>query len=335
MKIHLLFTLLMGSAVSQYALADVCKNVNGVPSRVNYDLTTTLTAEQNQVGKTVQLEKNQEANVQVVCPAGTAAYSQIYRSYVSQYPVVETSGNWKYLKLDPDHLEGGMRIVDSAVGATYPPVNNILMGYDGQVKAGQPFHIRNSNLEFQLKIVKPFVGTVNISPKTMFNVYVTTATGDPLSDVVYSIIYSGTVTVPQSCEINAGQTILVNLGALYSGNFSHAGQKPVGIRAKKFSVPVKCSGLDSQVNLTMRLIATPDSHFPQAIASDNADVGVVVETDEGNVLIPNDVQRVAPFITDSAGRANITLQAYPVSTTGETPTEGTFTALASLRVDFD
>lgn len=99
MKIHLLFTLLMGSAVSQYALADVCKNVNGVPSRVNYDLTTTLTAEQNQVGKTVQLEKNQEANVQVVCPAGTAAYSQIYRSYVSQYPVVETSGNWKYLKL--------------------------------------------------------------------------------------------------------------------------------------------------------------------------------------------------------------------------------------------
>ncbi|MDI5829295.1 fimbrial protein, partial [Salmonella enterica subsp. enterica serovar Kentucky] len=35
------------------------------------------------------------------------------------------------------------------------------------------------------------------------------------------------------------------------------------------------------------------------------------------------------------GRANITLQAYPVSTTGETPAEGAFTALASLRVDFD
>ena len=85
----------------------------------------------------------------------------------------------------------------------------------------------------------------------------------------------------------------------------------------------------------MRLIATPDSHFPRAIASDNADVGVVVETDEGNALIPNDVQSVAPFITDSAGRANITLQAYPVSTTGETPAEGAFTAPASLRVDFD
>lgn len=335
MKIPLLFALLTGSVVSQYAFADVCKNVNGVPSSVNYDLTTTLTAEQNQAGKTVQLEKSQKVNVQAVCPASAATYSQTYRSYVSQYPVVETSGNWKYVKLDPDYLEGGMRIVDSAAGDIYPPVNNIPMGHDEKVKAGQPFYVRNSNLEFQLKIIKPFIGTVNISPKTMFNVNVTTAVGDPLTDVVYSILYSGTVTVPQSCEINAGQTILVNFGALYSGNFSHAGQKPVGVSAKKFSVPVKCSGLDSPVNLTMRLIATPDSHFPQAIASDNADVGVVVETDEGNALIPNDVQSVAPFITDSAGRANITLQAYPMSTTGETPAEGAFTALASLRVDFD
>ncbi len=67
----------------------------------------------------------------------------------------------------------------------------------------------------------------------MFNVYVTTAAGDPLTEVVYSIFYSGTVTVPQSCEINAGQTILVNFGALYSGNFSHAGQKPVGGTSEK------------------------------------------------------------------------------------------------------
>lgn len=58
MKRLFLFALLTGGGVSQYALADVCKNVNGTPSSVNYDLTTTLTAEQNQVGKTVQLEKS-------------------------------------------------------------------------------------------------------------------------------------------------------------------------------------------------------------------------------------------------------------------------------------
>ncbi|WP_348225864.1 fimbrial protein, partial [Salmonella enterica] len=79
--------------------------------------------------------------------------------------------------------------------------------------------------------------------------------------VVYSILYSGTVTLPQTCEINPGQTILLNFGALYSGNFNHAGQKPQGVRPKKFSVPVKCSDVHSQLNLAMRLIPTPDSHF--------------------------------------------------------------------------
>ncbi len=67
-----------------------------------------------------------------------------------------------------------MRIEDSSAGDIYPPMNNVLMGYDENVKAGQPFYVRDPNLEFQLKIVKPFVGTVNISPMTMFNVYAAT-----------------------------------------------------------------------------------------------------------------------------------------------------------------
>lgn len=57
MKIPLLFALLAGSVVSQYAHADVCKNVNGVPSSINYDLTTTLTAEQNQVERRFNWKK--------------------------------------------------------------------------------------------------------------------------------------------------------------------------------------------------------------------------------------------------------------------------------------
>lgn len=319
----------------QLAAAAVCNNVNGSPSLVDYDLTTTLTPAQNQAGKTVQLTKSQEVNVQATCPAGSAPDNRTYRSYVSPYPVVETDGLWKYLKLDPDYLEGAMQIQDSAVGNIYPPINNYLMGADDKVNTGEPFYIRDSNLIFQLKIAKPFVGSVVIPPKTMFNVYVTTTHDDPLSTVVYNIVYSGSITVPQSCEINAGQTILVDFGSLYSGSFNHAGEKPVDVRARSFNVPVKCSGVDSTVNLSMRVVATADSHDPQAIASDNPDVGVVVETRDGRALTPNDASSVAPFVTDDAGRANIGLRAYPVSTTGNVPAEGAFTALANLRVDFD
>ena len=309
MKTGLFFIPLAGLLLANAAQAAVCQNVNGAPTTVDYDLSTTLTAAQNAAGNTVQLTKNQEVNVQAVCPAGSAFSNRTYRSYVSPYAVVETSGPWKYLKLDPDYLEGAMRIDDSAAGTLYLPTNYAYMGTDDSVNAGKPFYIRDSNLVFQLKIARPFVGTVTITPKTMFNVYVTTGTSDPLSNVVYNIAYSG--------------------------GFNRAGAKPVSVRNKKFRVPVKCSGVNSQVNLSLRLIATADTHLNQAIASDNPGVGVVVETNDGAVLTPNDASSVVPFVTDDAGKANIALQAYPVSTTGEIPAEGVFTALANLRVDFD
>jgi fimbrial protein len=328
----LLFTALF---LANHCLAAVCQNVNGTPSAINYDLSTTLTAAQNQPGATVQLAKSQEVNVQATCPAGTSSTGRTFRSYTTPFTVVETNGPWQYLKLDPDYLEGAMEIQDSAAGTIYPPVDYVYMGYDKNVNTGTPFYIRDSNLLFKIKIVKSFIGTVNIPPKDMFSVYVTTTHDDPLSQVVYNITYSGSVTVPQSCEINAGQTILVDFGTLNSGSFKHAGEKPEGVRTRSFNVPVKCSGTTSQVNLSMRVQATPDPHFSQAIASDNPDVGVVVTNNQGTALTPNDIASAVPFTTDDTGAANIMLQAYPVSTTGETPEEGTFTSLASLRVDFD
>ncbi len=327
--------LLLGMLLSRSGLAAVCQNTNGSPATVDYDLTTTLTAAQNQAGATAQLSKSQDISVQAICPVDSSTSGRTFRSYVATSSVVETSGDWKYMQLDGTYLEGAMRIEDSEAGEFYPPVNYVYMGYDANVNNGSPFPVHDSNLVFQLKVVKPFVGTVNIEPKTMFNVYVTTTGDDPLSEVVYSIVYSGSVTVPQSCAINAGQTILVDFGSLFSGGFSRAGEKPVGVRNKRFTVPVKCSGVDSQVNLSLRLIATADNHLSQAIATDNPDVGVVVANSDGVVLTPNDASSVEPFTTDENGRATISLQAYPVSTTGETPAEGAFTALASLRVDFD
>ncbi|MFE1282725.1 fimbrial protein BcfD [Klebsiella aerogenes] len=327
--------LFMGLLLARGSLAAVCQNTNGSPATVDYDLTTTLTAAQNQAGSTTQLSKNQDVNVQAICPAGSSDSGRTFRSYVASAPVVETNGSWKYLQLDGTYLEGAMRIEDSAAGEFYPPIDYVYMGYDANVNNGSPFPVHDSNLVFQLKVVKPFIGTVNIEPKTMFNVYVTTTGDDPLSTVVYSIVYSGSVTVPQSCEINAGQTILVDFGSLYSGGFNRVGEKPTGVRNKRFTVPVKCSGVDSQVSLSLRLIATADSHLSQAIATDNPDVGVVVESSDGTVLTPNDASSVEPFTTDENGQATLSLQAYPVSTTGQTPAEGAFTALANLRVDFD
>lgn len=329
------FLFFAGLLLTNSGLAQICQNTNGTPRAINYDLSSTLTSTQNGSGQVVQLTKSQDINVQATCPSGSAPDGHTFRSYVTPSTVVETSGSWKYLKLDTDYLEGAIEFQDSAAGNIFPPVDYVSMKYDENVNNGTPFYIHDSRMLFQLKIVKSFVGTVIIPNKTMFNVYVTTASDDPLSKVVYTINYSGSVTVPQSCEINAGQTILVDFGTLNSGGFTHAGEKPIDVRAKSFNVPVKCNGTNAQVNLSMRLLATPDAHFSRSIASDNPDVGIVVTSDQGAILTPNDASSAVPFTTDAAGNANIQLQAYPVSTTGETPVEGTFTSLANLRVDFD
>ncbi len=63
----------------------------------------------------------------------------------------------------------------------------------------------------------------------------------------YSILYSGTVTVPQSCGKSTGQTILVGL-AHYTAAISTMQAKAGGYE-RKIQRTGKCGGLDSQVNL--------------------------------------------------------------------------------------
>ncbi|PMC21287.1 fimbrial protein, partial [Klebsiella aerogenes] len=84
--------LLMGLLLARGSLAAVCQNTNGSPATVDYDLTTTLTAAQNQAGTTTQLSKNQDVNVQAVCPAGSSDSGRTYRSYVASSSIVETNG---------------------------------------------------------------------------------------------------------------------------------------------------------------------------------------------------------------------------------------------------
>ena len=198
-----------------------------------------------------------------------------------------------------------------------------------------PFPVYDSNLVFRLKIIKPFIGTVIIPSKVMFNVYITTENTDPLNDIVYQITYSGAVTVPQNCIINAGQIITVDLGKLNSASFTKAGEKPSNAPVKTFNVPIECNAdVISPAHLTLRLIANADSNVGQALATDNKDVGVVVTNEYGTAMIPNDASSTADFITDSSGHADVTLKTYPISTTGNAPAEGLFTALACLRIDF-
>ncbi|WWC03826.1 type 1 fimbria D-mannose specific adhesin FimH [Citrobacter portucalensis] len=314
--------------------ATVCQNSNGTPTDVFYDLSNVFNSSNNRPGQVVTLpEKSGWIGVNATCPAGTTV-NYTYRSYVTELPVQSTENGFQYLKLN-DYLMGAMSITDSSAGLFYPPRNYIRMGTHPNVPKQQPFGVMDSKLVFKLKVIRSFINMVPIPRQTMFRVYVTTSTGDALSTPVYTISYSGKVEVPQNCEVNAGQIVEFDFGDIGASLFSKAGagNRPEGINPQTKTVAIKCTNVAAQAYLTMRVEAEKASG--QMMVSDNPDLGFIVADKTGRPLTPNNLSSTIPFQLDDNAVANVSIRTWPVSVTGNKPTEGPFTARGYLRVDYD
>lgn len=286
--------------------ATVCANSTGVAEDEYYDLSNIFNSTNNQPGQIVVLpEKSGWVGVSAICPPGTLV-NYTYRSYVTNFIVQETIDNYKYMQLH-DYLLGAMSLVDS---------------------------VMDSRLIFRLKVIRPFINMVEIPRQVMFTVYVTSTPYDPLVTPVYTISFGGRVEVPQNCELNAGQIVEFDFGDIGASLFSAAGpgNRPAGVMPQTKSIAVKCTNVAAQAYLTMRLEASAVSG--QAMVSDNQDLGFIVADQNDTPITPNDLNSVIPFRLDAAAAANVTLRAWPISITGQKPTEGPFSALGYLRVDY-
>ncbi|MEW7314305.1 type 1 fimbria D-mannose specific adhesin FimH [Buttiauxella gaviniae] len=332
-----LMTSLIGIVLLSCALpvaATVCKNSNGVPTEVFYDLSDVFTSANNNVGQIVTLaQKSGWVGVNATCPAGTTGNSTM-RSYVSALPVQETIGGYQYMRIN-DYLEGAMSITDSFAGQFFPPKNYIQMGLHENVSRQQPFTVEDSQLIFKLKVMRRFINMVPIPKQTMFTVYVTTHNTDPLTTPVYTISYSGKIEVPQSCEINAGQIVEFDFGDIGAALFSQAGagNRPQGVTPQSKTVAIKCTNVAAQAYLTLRLEGEKVSG--NMMVSDNNDLGFILSDSSGLPLTPNNLSSKIPFRLDDAAQAQVGIRAWPVSVTGNKPAEGPFVARGYLRVDYD
>lgn len=316
------------------ASATVCKNSNGVPTDIFYDLSDVFTSENNNVGQIITLaNKTGWVGVNATCPAGTSGNTTM-RSYVNALPVQETIGGYQYMKLN-DYLEGAMSITDSYSGQFFPPKNYIQMGSHPNVSKQQPFPVNDSKLVFKLKVTRRFINMVPIPKQTMFTVYVTTRNTDPLTTPVYTISYSGKIEVPQSCEINAGQIVEFDFGDIGASLFSQAGagNRPQSVTPQSKTVAIKCTNVAAQAYLSLRIEAEKASG--NIMVSNNDDLGFVVADSSGLPLIPNNLSSKIHFRLDDAAAAQVGIRAWPVSVTGNKPAEGPFTARGYLRVDYD
>ncbi|WP_313047824.1 fimbrial protein [Atlantibacter subterraneus] len=272
------------------------------------------------------------------CSCTTGTYTSTYYTTQTNLPVGHNDGTHQYYKIN-EYLEVATEIYIGGTVYSYIPTpfsyfsNRNTWSPQCNVPNASGYKTGSAG-KLSLYLAKSFIGSQSFSA-TVVSIYGNSAPGEPLGPVPMSIVtISGNVVVPQNCVINAGQTVLVDFGTLLSADFKTAGQKPNGFTDKSFNVPIKCTNIGASVNLKLTIQATPTPQYTQAIASDNPDVGIEVTNSQGTVLTPNDINSIIPFITDSSGNAEVTLKAYPISTTGKAPAEGVFTALATLRIDF-
>lgn len=73
---------------------------------------------------------------------------------------------------------------------------------------------------------------------------------------------SGTITVPQSCSINAGQVIEVRLPDIEGKDIRHLGDSPQNSHVTT-QVNFTCSNVADGTNLSMSLNGETDPHNPE------------------------------------------------------------------------
>lgn len=313
--------------------------VEAEPSVIANFANINLTAAQNQVGQ--EFAGAATANInghlyQTICEDGTTlpptpTRYDVFTTGVFLPATDSTSGGKTYVHVN-EYMSAALSYAYDST-QFWLPVENVKLGLDvGSCHETKP-HTGNTTYTISLKIKKPFVGVSHINVP-LANIY----TGDKqgtayLKGAKQTIILTGTVTVPQSCILNADQTITIDFGNISSAAFKTAGAKADGVAPKPTTIAIQCINIEEgQANLTMRLGANTVSG--NAIVSDNKDVGFVVTDNNNNPLKPNDLSSVIPFLLDPNAKASVTIKAYPVSVTGIKPVEGPVTSLAYLIVDF-
>lgn len=149
------------------------------------------------------------------------------------------------------------------------------------------------------------------------------------------------ITVPQSCTVNSGQTVNVELNEASSAAFvkGGAGNTPSGVGEKTVSVPIQCLG-GGAGTVTMSLHGTNATNYASSLATSNSDVGVKVvdrtagSGNSGQPLIPNNASSFSMIQLGQDGSGMATLGISPIWLGANSPAKGNYTAQSYLQLDY-
>lgn len=331
----ILLTLLM---LSSYVFAgdNTCTTVGG-PKQYTFNMgTKTITDPSQDTAGTVFPDVYSWAGAgsfNSVCSC-SGTYTPNYKGD-STLPLGHRAGSDQYYKVN-DSLEVLTKIslASTTSGTGYFSVPFQLKSTVANIDCSNHTYKSGSDGRVTLYIAKPFVGSSKIGPIKIASMYISSADNFGAESVA-DIILSGIIVVPQNCEINAGTSIVVDLGTIVSSDFKGKGTLPEGYKPRDIDVAIKCNNIASQALLKLYMTGTPSPDLSTAIVSNNKDIGVIIADSNGTPLSINSEDTGLPFALNDNLEAQINLTAWPTSTTGSQPSAGKFQSTAQINVTFN
>ncbi|EJR2985093.1 fimbrial protein [Salmonella enterica] len=188
----------------------------------------------------------------------------------------------------------------------------------------------------RIYITHPLVGEISIPQTTIMNLYLSKTPGSsgdnipPSIPPIAHVTMSGTITVPQSCSINAGQVIEVRLPDIEGKDIRHLGDSPQNSHVTT-QVNFTCSNVADGTNLSMSLNGETDPHNPEYLKTDNENLGIRISDKYDKTIVPGGSAEL-PIEDYADGRGSTEFTAAPVNTTGHVPHTGEYQATATLEI---
>lgn len=301
----------------------------------------------NIAGTTTLIDvNNNNTSFKGTCYCLTGPNQSYDHTYITSVvnPALEPAGsrnNVAYFNLN-ENVDIGLLVYILGVGYTAVPFDHLpnktgtpYQCHNG-VSSATSFYSGGSGLVY-LYVKKAFTGVMTIPATLVANIYATIDPRTVSNEIISDVIVQGTVTVPQSCEIDGGQAIVFDFNKILASEFSSTKGKALTDRKITRTVNIKCTNMMFYDKLDATLHASAVASDNSMIATDNEDVGIKVydkynrEVNTNGGALEAETTKIPDIMGDTLG--TLTFSSAPASATGARPKPGQFNATATLTIE--
>ncbi|MHA3817660.1 fimbrial protein [Pseudomonas sp. MAHUQ-55] len=193
--------------------------------------------------------------------------------------------------------------------------------------------------KLHLMIDKPFIGQSIIPRTKLLELFAGIEGTTPGGDAIANIWMTGTVTVPQSCELAPGQATTIDFGNLNSWQLAEPGETPQRTVSRTFQI--QCKNISEMVAVNLTLEGNPHDVQTNALAvNDRSDLAIILKNN-GRIVPPlrefatPKPENIIPLDFNQAEqKTQFDLEAYPIK--AEKHLEpGEFKSQVTLKFEFE